>query len=184
MTLGRIKLLALRQLDEDPQDIGEYDGLFTAYANMGYAIAVREYLRPRAMRLMTTDENGCAGLDGIVRVIELRDGNGNPVPFVQAADGNGVCTACKKASLTAICEVSYPDLEKETDEPKLPENVHSALADYICYRHLSTGSLAKQNRAQFFLVSFMQQMRAIRPAWRGSTGGYKNLYEVTACRRR
>ncbi len=179
MTLGRIKLLALRQLDEDPQDISEYDGLFTAYANMGYIIAVREYLRPRAMRLMMTDENGCAGLKDIVRVIELRDERGRMVPFMQGADGNGICTGCKQATLTAICEISYPELEKDTDEPKLPENVQTALADYICYRHLSTGSLAKQNRAQFFLVSFMQQMRQIRSAGRGSTCGYKNLYEMT-----
>ncbi len=184
MTLGRIKLLALRQLDEDPQDISEYDGVFTMYANMGYAIAVREYLRPRAMRLITTDENGCAEAEGVVRVIELRDEAGNPVSFMPTADGKGICTASRKVSLTAICEINYPDLEKETDEPKLPENVHSALADYICYRHLSTGSLTKQNRAQFFLASFLQQMRTIRPAWRGSTSRYKNLFEVTACRKR
>ena len=182
MTLGGIKLLALRQLDEDPQDIGEYDNLFKAYANMGYAIAVREYLRPREMKVLQTDSRGHARTDEahILRVLDLRDAAGGRVPFFPSTEGNGICTTRREQKLTAICEISYPELEAETDEPKLPEDVHTALADYICYRHLSSGSLAKQNRAQFYLVSFMHQMRAIRSA--GGSGRYKNLYEATACR--
>ena len=47
MTLAQIMKLALRQLDEDTEDVGEYEELFKVYANTGYAIAVRSYLRPR-----------------------------------------------------------------------------------------------------------------------------------------
>ena len=71
MTLGRIKLLALKMLDEAPEDIGEYDELFRLYANMGYAIAMREYIRPRAVRMLVTDRDGRAVLTwmDIVRVV-------------------------------------------------------------------------------------------------------------------
>lgn len=120
----------------------------------------------------------------IIRVTELRDGEGRAVPFIPAAEGGYIRTAKRDAALTAICEVSYPELEAETDEPRLPAYAHAALADYICYRHLSSGSLAKQQRAQFFLHSFTRQMRAIQPAGRGSVASYANLYEATACRPR
>ena len=47
MTLANIMKLALRQLDEAAEDIAEYDELFRSYANMGYMIALRLFLKPR-----------------------------------------------------------------------------------------------------------------------------------------
>ena len=47
MTLSQIIAQALRQLDEDAEDVSEYEERFRVYANMGYDIAVREYLKPR-----------------------------------------------------------------------------------------------------------------------------------------
>ena len=44
MTLSQIIAQALRQLDEDAEDVSEYEERFRVYANMGYDIAVREYL--------------------------------------------------------------------------------------------------------------------------------------------
>ena len=58
MTVSQIMKLALRQLDEDAEDISEYDDLFKTYLNSGYAIAVRGYLRPREMRVLLTDGEG------------------------------------------------------------------------------------------------------------------------------
>lgn len=184
MTLGRIKWLALKMLDEAPEDIGEYDGLFKTYANMGYAIAVREYLRPREWRILSMDENGCVGLlgMGISRVVELRDRQGRRIPFSISADGAAICTQARDQELTAVCEVQYPEMDAETDEPRLPEFAHPALADYICYRHLSCGSMAKQSRAQFFLNSFLQQMRAIRQEGLGSVTRLNALYEASDVR--
>lgn len=48
MTLSQIIAQALRQLDEDAEDVSEYEERFRVYANMGYDIAVREYLKPEA----------------------------------------------------------------------------------------------------------------------------------------
>ena len=64
MTLSQIMALALRQLDEDAQDISEYDEAFRVYASIGYGIAVREFLKPMEWFSLTTDERGEAEGEG------------------------------------------------------------------------------------------------------------------------
>ena len=66
MTLSQIIAQALRQLDEDAEDVSEYEERFRVYANMGYDIAVREYLKPRRVFYTEVDESGSAraGADG------------------------------------------------------------------------------------------------------------------------
>lgn len=189
MTLSQIMKLALRQLDEDTEDVSEYEDLFRVYANTGYAIAVRGYLRPRELRELVTDEQGCAFTEGmdVERVIELTRADSGAaalerVPFIPLADGSGVHTGLAKTRLDALCEVRYPEMTEGADEPRLPQEAHAALADYICYRHLSSGSLAKQSRAKFFLTSFYQAMQRMRPAGTGSVTARKNLYEATRLR--
>ena len=70
MTLSQIIAQALRQLDEDAEDVSEYEERFRVYANMGYDIAVREYLKPRRVFLhrggrgrkrARAGADGCAG---------------------------------------------------------------------------------------------------------------------------
>lgn len=189
MTLSQIMKLALRQLDEDTEDVSEYEDLFRVYANTGYAIAVRGYLHPRELREIFTDAQGVACTEGmdVERVIELTrmDARGTAlerVPFTPLADGSGVRTGLPQTRLDALCEVRYPEMTEGVDEPRLPEEAHAALADYICYRHLSSGSLAKQSRAKFFLTSFYQAMQRMLPAGAGSVTACKNLYEATGLR--
>ena len=189
MTLSQIMKLALRQLDEDTEDVSEYEDLFRVYANTGYAIAVRGYLHPRELRELVTDEQGCAFTEGmdVERVIELTRADSDAaarerVPCIPLADGSGVRTGLARTRLDALCEVRYPEMTEGADEPRLPQEAHAALADYICYRHLSSGSLAKQSRAKFFLTSFYQAMQRMRPAGTGSVTARKNLYEATRLR--
>ena len=82
MTLSQIIAQALRQLDEDAEDVSEYEESFKVYANMGYDIAVREYLKPRRIFYTDVDEAGNAPVPGltVTRVIERRDG-GHPDSF-------------------------------------------------------------------------------------------------------
>ena len=181
MTLSGLMKLALRQLDETPEDISEYDELFASYANMGYMIALRLFLRPRESFTLITDKDGRADLSALPlgRVVQAEDERGNTVWFDIAADGGSVKTGVRDGQITLLCEVEYPPLSGGTDKPRLPEYAHPALADYICYRHLSSGSLAKQSRAEFFYQSFYQQMRALRPQGAGSVTRMKNLYSAT-----
>ena len=114
---------------------------------------------------LTTDELGCAEISGlfIARVVEVRDEQGRSARFVMGGDGRTLHTGAAGQTVRVLCEIECPPMAKGLDEPMLPEYVHPALADYICYRHLSSGNLAKQSRAEFFRQSFYQQMRAMTP---------------------
>ena len=187
MTLSQIIAQALRQLGEDPQDVSEYEEAFKVYANMGYDIAVREYLKPRRGMCLDIDGNGRAPVVGVIvnRVIRMTDEDGRDVAFDLAGDGRSLTVwrdDLKGKTLRALCEVSFPPMEDGEDVPQIPEFAHAALADYICYRHLSSGNLAKQSRAQFFQNCFYQEMNRIRPQGMGSVTRRRNLYEVTDVR--
>lgn len=190
MTLSQIIAQALRQLGEDPQDVSEYEESFTVYANMGYDIAVREYLKPRRSFCVSVDEEKHAPMPGrmiATRIVSLRDENQRDVAFDLDPDGRGLSVwrdDLKGKELRAVCEVQLPPLESGEDEPQLPLFAHAALSDYICYRHLSSGNLAKQSRAQFYQTSFYQTMQRIRPEGMGSVTRLCNLYEVSDVRYR
>lgn len=184
MTLANIMKLALRQLDEAAEDIAEYDELFRSYANMGYMIALRLFLRPRETFELTTDDQGRADISAlpVMRVVDMRNAQGRPVRFSLSADGRTIGTEEKNTAVQALCEVERPALEADTDEPELPQYAHPALADYICYRHLSSGNLAKQSRAQHYRNEFYAQMQRLSPRPSGGVTGYKNFYTVTDSR--
>ena len=92
MTLSQIIAQALRQLGEDPQDVSEYEEAFKEDANMGYDIAVREYLKPRREMCLDIDGNGRAPVVGVIvnRVIRMTDEDGRDVAFDLAGDGEAL----------------------------------------------------------------------------------------------
>lgn len=189
MTLGQMMQLALRQLDEDPEDISEYDDLFRVYANEGCRIAMEDYAKPRDTRTKQTDERGFFPIDADMRrVVEIRhkreDGSiRRNMPFELTATGEEIATGLPKATFLVVCEIAYREMERDTDEPAvLPQSAHAAIADYICYRHLSNGNLAKQSRAQHYQRQFYQAMQRIRPQGMGSVKGFTNLYAATDIR--
>jgi len=181
LTLASIMQLALRQLDEAAEDLGEYEELFRSYANMGYMIAVRLFLRPREVMELRTDETGSTDLRGLFigRVVEVKDGTGMSVRFVISGDGHTLHTGACNQTVSVLAQIECPLLESGMDEPLLPEYAQPALADYICFRHLSSGSLVKQRRADVFRESFYQQMRAMTPQGAGSVREMKHLYAAT-----
>ena len=181
MTLATIMKLAMRQLDEPDVDLGEHEELFRHYANMGYRIALKQYLKPRLTIETESDAYGDVRFDDakIGRIIEVRDTMGRRMPFVMDADGETLHVGAGWQTLRVLCEYDYPLMKDGLDSPLLPEYAQPALADYICYRQLSSGSLAKQSRAEFFKSSFYEQMHAIRPMADGSVKELKNLYAAT-----
>lgn len=183
MKLANIMKLALRQLDEDLADIAEYEELFKVFANVGYQILLRNYYKPKATMTMRTDENGEIYIDGmgVVRVVSVSSEHGYNVRFEMSQDGERLVTSRKNEPVTVVYEEEMPELDMG-DEPRLPVHVHPALADYICYRHLSTGNLAKQSRAEFFRQSFYAQAQMLAPKSNGSVTQMKNLYAATDIR--
>lgn len=189
MTLAQIMTLALRQLDEDPEDISEYDDVFRVYANQGYRIAMSEYVKPRETRQARSDDRGMVYLDSDVRrVIELRerlagDKIRRNVLLTLSPDGTALMTDYPNREFVLLCEIEPQDMENENDEPeRLPESAHSALSDYICFRHLSNGNMAKQSKAQFYQTQFYQAMQRLRPQGMGSVRNFTNLYQATDIR--
>lgn len=184
MTLGQIMRLALRQLDEDPADIAEYAELFRMWANQGYQIILSQYYKPRETLTLRTDDKGRAYIEGmdIRRIIDLKDENGRDVWNEVSPDGTFLLTGEKNKTLTTVCEMKLPALENDTDEPRFPEEAHPMLVDYICYKHLIRGNMAKQSRAQAFQSEFYRQAQSLKPQGGGSVTDYKNLYAVTDAR--
>lgn len=184
MTLGQIMRLALRQLDEDPADIAEYAELFRMWANQGYQIVLKQYYKPIDTVVLKTDENGKAYIEGmdIERIIDLKDENERDVWNEVSTNGAYLLTKQKDKTLTAVCQIKLAALEKDSDEPRFPEEYHSMLVDYICYKHLIRGNMAKQSRAQAFQSEFYRQAQQLKPQGGGSVTGFKNLYAVTEAR--
>lgn len=184
MTLAEIMRLALRQLDEDPADIAEYDELFRMWANQGYQIVLQNYFKPRKTLEFSTDDDGAVDISegNIVQIVSLRDERGMNVPYIISEDGKTLETGKKNILLSAVCEVIFPPLEKDTDVPEFPEHVHSMLVDYICYKHLLRGNAAKQSRAQAFQGEFYRQAQQLKSAGEGSVTHMKNLYTVSDVR--
>lgn len=184
MTLGQIMRLALRQLDEDPADIAEYAELFRMWANQGYQIILRQYYKPRETMTLRTDEDGKAYIEGmdILKIIALKDANNREVACTVSEDGTLIRTGARDQELTIVCEIQAPPLENDADEPRFPEHAHPMLVDYICYKHLMRGNLAKQSRAQAFNSEFYRQAQQLKPQGGGSVTNFKNLYAVTDTR--
>lgn len=186
MTLAQIILRAIHLLDEEPGDVDEFHDLFMAFANEGYRIAVTQYVRPRQRFPVKTDKGGFAPLlfAHVTRVVRLEDEMGCEVFFDLCEDGLRIKTRRPRENMVALCEIAYPDLERDDDVPRIPDFLHPALADYICYRYLASGNLARQSRAQVFSANFYRAMQAARPQGMGSVTRLQNLYAVTSARYR
>lgn len=185
MTYAQIKQLALRQLDEDPHDMSEFDDLLNVYVNEGYQTALIDYAKPREVFTLRTDKDGDADISGlnirqIVQVLEHP--HGYSAWATQDAAGNKLHTAVYRGEIRLTALVTYPDMTEENETPRLPDWAHAALADYACFRYLSNGNMAKQSKAQFYLQRFLTQMERIRPQGMGSVTTLRNLYAVTDAR--
>ncbi len=164
--------------------MSEFDELFTAYANEGYQIVMRERYRPREELTLETDATGAIALagKGVLRVLAARGEDGREIWGAMRGDGTAYLTGKPGQRVALLCEMEAKPLVDGEDEPAFPSWAHGALADYICYRHLSGGNLAKQQRAQFFLSAFAQTMRRIQPQGSGSVTRMKNLYAASDVR--
>lgn len=188
MTLAQIMRFALLQLDEDPADIDEYADLFRMYANDGYTELVEQYAKPREIFTLYAGECGFVSTQDmdilrVASVERIREGRHEPLPWTVAEDGAGIFVPVRDEDVAVLAEVRRPPLVEDTDVPCLPESVHTALVNYICWRHLMTGNLAKQSRAQAFLSLYVKQAAALRPQGMGGVHTMRGLYAATDIRR-
>lgn len=185
MTYAQIKQHALKQLDEDPHDMHEFGDLLGVYVNEGYQTALIEHAKPRETYTLRTNKDGDADLSSlsILKIVQAQDHERHCDAFATLnAMGDTLHTAVQNGNVDVVALITYPDMVEDNEEPRLPERVHAALADYACYRFLSNGNMAKQSRAQFYLQQYMTAMSRIRPQGMGSVTGLRNLYTVTDAR--
>ena len=186
MTLGQIMRTALLQLDEDPADMAQYAELFRRYANEGYREIVTRYWQPTESFHAMTGEQGGVRLEGygIRRVRRVqRERDRSDVRFALSGDGRTLHTALPDEPVLLWCEMEPERLVRDTDEPAMPESAHGALCDYICYRHLMNGNLAKQSRAQAYRTMFYEIAGTLRSQGQDSVRQMRGLYEATDIRR-
>lgn len=185
MTYAQIKQHALKQLDEDPHDMDEFGDLLGVYVNEGYQTALMEHAKPREKYTLSTDKDGNADLSGlrILKVVRAQEHERHYDAFAVLDEmGDALHTSVRDGKVDVIALVTYPDMAQNSEEPRLPEWAHAALADYACYRFLSNGNMAKQSKAQFYLQRFLTTMNRIRPQGMGSVTGLRNLYTATDIR--
>lgn len=189
MILAQIYRLALRQLDEAPEDLADFRELFEEYVNEGYDIAVDDYWQPRREYSFVTDDNGCINIRDthIHKIISVKS-NTLDVPMYAQLAPEGYCIKvfggfiAANHPVTVLAQVTMSRLVKDNDVPRIPESAHMALVDYICYRYKMTGNLAKQSQANAYLSSFRAAMARMPRFGHDTVVHQSHLYEATSLR--
>lgn len=154
MTLLEIISSALEQQGKtsDAQVVHEWRDKFTQLANEGLADLAG------ALRLRRTDTID-VGDDGLIdikadlpyeclKVIRITK-DGKPVPF-----GRGPSTYEIRVPASGTAEIEYRYLPNamtnDTDEPGIPNRLHSLLVNYVCGKDITTNDITTQSRSQQF----------------------------------
>jgi len=154
MTLLDIISSALTQMGNtnDAQVMHEWRDKLTQIANEGQADLAA------ALRLRRTDSIDL-GDDGLLdiksdlpyeclKVIRVLQ-NGREIPF-----GRGPSTYEIRVNASGTVEVEYRYLPKpmsnETDEPGIPERLHTLLVNYVLGKDITTNDITTQSRSQQF----------------------------------
>lgn len=182
MTLLEIVEQALINLGEDPdaETVEEYKQGFgiAEHVNSGYMQVCERDYRPCRVEQVALDEDGCFLPSALVYTVlfiegvypEGKAGQGAPRAHYALPDSR-VCVLNAKEETVDVVYRYLPDmLMNDTDAPLFPERFHDCLADYAAYRVMGTGSVIRQQRAQFFLQEFERKRQMIQP-WGTELGG-------------
>lgn len=185
MRFAQIIQRALTQAGEDAADMEEYRQELAGYVNEGYHRIIREAYRPYRRVEIEVEEGALVSTATLRNALEIRSVTVNGRarnyafrPYERALEVIGARSGDEAAILYTHDEADMTDSE---EEPKLPEYVHGALADYATYRYLLNGNLNKQQRAQAYLQHFMMAMRSLKPYGEldGGVRNFRNLYRAT-----
>ena len=180
MKLGQIIKMAMMQSGEDIEDTEEYRERMIVYINEGYR-RMMEKFRPTKTETLYADD-GEIDLAGIRDMIEIesvrRNETGREERYEPQADGK------IRVSSDSAYDVEYTyeprALEKDTDEPELPQGAHMALSDYATWRYYGNGNIAKQQRGQFYYQRFMMELDRLTPQ-KQRGGGHRNFHGLFEC---
>ena len=151
MTLSQIVATALDQLghSNDALTLGEWSEKFSQLANEAL-LDIANRLKLRRTDPAVVSDTGELSIDQLpnecTKVLSIWQGN-RLIPF-----GRGRTTFTIQVDATGEVEVEYryvpPIMANETDEPGIPERLHSLIVTYICAREWT--STDEQNRSNPF----------------------------------
>lgn len=182
MTLLEIIQCTLINLgeDTDAETVNEYKQGFglVEHVNTGYMQVCERNYRPCRVERVLLDADGCflpSGLSSTVLFIEGvypegGAGKGAPKAHYALPDSKVRVLNARNENVDVAYRYLPCVLENDTDVPLFPERFHDCLADYATYRVMGTGSVIRQQRAQFFLAEFERKRQMIRP-WGAEMGG-------------
>lgn len=153
MTLDQIIVAALEQLERsnDAQTQGTWSDKFTQLANEGL-IDLAQALKMWRTDAATVGADGELSIEGLpyecIKVIDVRQ-DGKSVGF-----SRGKTTFTLSVPVTGAVDVEYRYIPKAlssgTDEPGIPERLHSLLVTYVCAREFTTNDEQTQRRSNIF----------------------------------
>lgn len=164
MTLKEIMELSLRLMMEDVDEdtLTEFRPLLTSVINDAYLdICKFKYVPSKTEDIKLND--GAFNLSDlgstVNEIIDVKYGDKQLQFNVQ----DKVCSVLSMKDETVTVRYSYipPKLIEDNDEPILPEEYHTCLADYATFRALGTGSSARQTRALFFFDVYIRKANKI-----------------------
>jgi hypothetical protein len=168
--------------------------LLKRYVNEAYRIIARDFYKPYKLEEIALDEDGgfdpsalSEAMNEIIAVSKTKEAlvNGNGARAVYdpldmaynrlTSDSVGNPGESVWIKYTFL----YPDMDTDTDTPRIPEAYHALLADYATWRYMSTGNSDKQNRAQFFYARWYEETQKIQKFGARSyiTNRFRNLWE-------
>lgn len=79
---------------------------------------------------------------------------------------------------TEYGKVEYPRMANDTDEPKLPEWTHRALADWATWLIYRNGNPQRQQRGLAYKTAFEEILAKIRSEGGKNAGGSRQFYHI------
>lgn len=180
MKLGQIIKMAMVQAGEDIEDTEEYRERMVAYINEGYRRMMEKFRPTKTVTLYAYEgEIDIAGISDMLEIESVRrNETGSEERFDAKADGK------IRVSSDSAYDIEYTyepkALEKDTDEPELPQSVHLALSDYATWRYYGNGNIAKQQRGQFYYQRFLMELDRLTPK-KQRGGGHRNFHGLFEC---
>ena len=164
MTLKEIMELSLRLMMEDVDEdtLTDFRPLLTRVINDAYIDICRFKYVPikNEERTLTDGTFELSNLTSTVNeIINIKYGD-KELPF-HAEDGRCSVFSVKNETVTVRYSYLPPEMSEDNDEPIIPEEYHTCLADYAVFRALGTGSSARQTRALFFFDVYIRKANKI-----------------------
>ena len=182
MKLGQLVKRVMVQSGEDLEDTEEYREIIIAYLNEGLQRMADKYQAEASAQMQAqAGRIDVSGIEQMVRVKRITHSeSGREVRWEPEAGGIIRIAGAGNDVYSVVYTTQAKRLEADTDEPELPESAHGALTDYATWRFYGNGSIARQQRGQFYYQRFLEALDRLRPFGQKGTG-HRNMHGLYEC---